>query len=248
MKSVITIFAALLSLLLSCAGVCNALTDDEVLKLQSSLKGLPTGERIALAAESFVGTPYDPDPRGEYVTRKAIVADERVDCMYLVFRAVELALSSTPEEAVRIALDKRFRSKGVLAGGKVANYDDRFEFGEDMIPSGKWGREITGEIGMTVRINGSRGKGSLDMLTPRELVRGMRKLKSGDIVFFIKAPGRRQREEIVGHMGIIKTETGKVFLIHASGRKGKGGAVKKVSWRNYVRGMPFIGAMVARFP
>ena len=248
MKSVITIFAALLSLLLSCAGVGNALTDDEVLKLQSSLKGLPAGERIALAAEKFVGTPYDPDPQGEYVTRKAIVADERVDCMYLVFRAVELALSSTPEGAVRIALDKRFRSKGVLEGGKVANYDDRFEFGEDMIPSGKWGREITGEIGITVRISGSRGKGSLDMLTPGELARGMRKLKSGDIVFFIKAPGQRQREEIVGHMGIIKTEAEKVFLIHASGRKGKGGAVKKVLLRNYIRDMPFIGAMVARFP
>jgi len=68
------------------------------------------------------------------------VADERVDCMYLTFRAVELALSYSPEEAVQIALEKRFHSKGVLKDGQIMNYDDRFEYGEDMIESGKWGR------------------------------------------------------------------------------------------------------------
>ena len=60
-----------------------------------------------------MGTPYDIDPLGTYVARSVIVADEKVDCMYLVFRAVELALSSTPAEAIQIALQKRFHSKGV---------------------------------------------------------------------------------------------------------------------------------------
>jgi len=86
------------------------------------------------------------------------VTDERVDCMYLTFRAVELALSHSPEEATQIALEKRFHSKGILKDGQVMNYDDRFEYGEDMIESGKWGKDITREVGRMIKIKGSRGK------------------------------------------------------------------------------------------
>ena len=107
--------------------VCFALTDKEIQKFQSSLMNELVGEKIAFWAEKFVGAPYDKDPMGEYVTRATILADERVDCMYLTFRAVELALSRTPEEAIQIALERRFHSKGILKDGKVVNYEDRFE-------------------------------------------------------------------------------------------------------------------------
>jgi hypothetical protein len=234
----------------------------EIIKLQSTLKDKPLGERIALWAEKFVGAPYDNDPQGEYVTRKIIVADERVDCMYLTFRAVELALSSTPENASRIALDKRFHSKGIVVDGEVINYDNRFEYGEDMIYSGKWGKEITSEVGKTIKITGSRGKGLIDILTVKELNKRIKSLKSGDIIFFIKDPKKRTREEIVGHIGIVKAEGRKqsasggtedskeykeIYLIHAGGIKGKGGVVKKILLEDYIKQMPFIGAKITRF-
>lgn len=226
--------------------VCFALTEGEIQKFQDSLKNRPVGERIAFWAEKFVGTPYDQDPLGEYVTRAAIVADERVDCMYLTFRAVELALSRTPEEAIQIALEKRFHSKGVLKDGKVINYEDRFEYGEDMVTSGKWGREITSQIGKTIRIKGSRGTPFVDILTSDGLLQGMEKVKSGDILFFIKKVEDRKLGEIVGHIGNIKVEK-EVYLIHASGTKGKGGEVKKVLLKDYLKAMPFIGVRITRF-
>lgn len=229
---------------------CLALTDMEISKFQSEIKNKPIGEKIAAWAEKFVGAPYDKDPMGEYVSRAVIVADERVDCMYLTFRAVELALSNSPDKAVGIALDKRFHSKGILKDGIVINYDDRFEYGEDMIYSGKWGEEITAEIGRTIEIKGSRGRDLIDMLPPDELMKGVQKLKSGDIIFFIKDAKKRISGEIVGHIGIIRTENRKqqeIYLIHASGIKGKGGSVKKVLLKDYIRKMPFVGAKITRF-
>lgn len=229
---------------------CFALTNEEIQRFQTILMEKPIGGRIASWAEKFVGVPYDMDPLGEYVSKETIVADERVDCMYLTFRVVELALSHTPEEAIQIALEKRFHSKGILKDGKVMNYDDRFEYGEDMIESGKWGRDITGEIGETLSIKASRGKRVVDILSSNTLSRGIRNLKSGDILFFIKKPEERKKEEIVGHIGIIKVEQSpknQVYIIHASGTKNKGGVVKKVLLKDYISNMPFMGAKITRF-
>lgn len=233
---------------------CFALTDDEIFRFQSEIKDRPVGKRIAFWAERFVGTPYDINPIGEYVARGVIVADERVDCMYLTFRAVELALSNNPVEAIEIALDKRFHTKGIVKDNKVVNYDDRFEYGEDMIFSRKWGKEITIDIGRTVKINDSRRTSFIDILPPGELMKKMQKLKTGDIIFFIKNPMKRISEEIVGHIGIIKIEgrgqktaDRQVYLIHAGGIKGKGGVVKKVLFKDYIKSMPFIGAKITRF-
>jgi len=233
---------------------CFALTDEEIQKVQSFLKDRPIGEKIAFWAEKFVGVPYDTDPLGEYVSKAAIVADERVDCMYLTFRAVELALSHSPGEAIQIALEKRFHSKGILKDGQVMNYDDRYEYGEDMIESGKWGKDVTREVGRLIKIKGSRGKDFVEILPPAELVNGVKRLKSGDIVFFVKKPEKRQVGEIIGHIGIIRVEQGKkeegkggAYLIHASGVKGKGGMVKEVLLKDYLFEMPFIGARITRF-
>ncbi len=227
---------------------CFALNNEEIQRLQADLWEKPLGERIAFWAEKFVGTPYDMDPLGEYVSKATLVADERVDCMYLTFRAVELALSRTAEDALQVALEKRFRSKGILKEGKVLNYDDRFEYGEDMISSGKWGREITGEMGKTFRINGSRGNPIVEILSPVELLKKTGSLKSGDILFLIKKPEERSRMEVVGHIGIIKVEESRgACLIHASGTKEKGGSVKEVLLQEYVSKMSFIGVKITRF-
>ena len=227
------------------------LSDGEIQRLQSSLEGKTTGEKIAFWTDRFVGTPYDKDPQGEYVTRAAIMADDKVDCMYLTFRAVELALSRTPDEAIQIALDKRFRSRGILKDGKVANYEDRFEYGEDMIRSGKWGREIGSEIGRTIQIRGSRGQEFLEILPAAEIKKGIGKLRTGDLIFFIKAPEKRVVGEGVGHIGTVEIEGNgahkKFYLIHASGTKTKGGVVKKVPLKNYLAKMHFIGVKVTRF-
>jgi hypothetical protein len=228
-------------------GTSFALTEEEIQKFQTLLMKRPVGERVAFWAEKFIGTPYDKDPLGEYVSKAAIVVDERVDCMYLTFRAVELASSHTPAEAIQVALEKRFHSRGILRKGKVSNYENRFEYGEDMIFSGKWGKEITHEIGMTLRIKGSRGRDAVDILSSKELLIGIKKLKDGDIVFFIKKPAERKLEEIVGHIGIVKLEQDQEpYLIHASGTKERGGMVKKVLLKDYVSQMPFIGVKITR--
>jgi hypothetical protein len=92
------------------------------------------------------------------------------------------------------------------------------------------------------------------MIRPDELIKSIQYLKSGDIIFFIKNPKKRVSEEIVGHIGIIKIEVGRqktenkqVYLIHASGIKGRGGVVKKVLFKDYIKSMPFIGAIITRF-
>ncbi len=163
--------------------VLLAFRPTEIQETQNKLAGRSVGERIAYWAEKFVGTPYDEDPQGIYVTRKAIVADDRVDCMYLVFRSVELALSSSPVEATQIALEKRFHTQGIIINGRVINYEDRFAYGEDMIFSGKWGKEITAQIGQTVFIKGLRGKDLWAILPPNELLAGAKNLRTGDLIF-----------------------------------------------------------------
>ncbi len=237
-------------LLMLSAGMALAFSASDLDQNLLSLQGKTVGEKIAFWAEKFVGTPYDRDPEGIYVTRSAVVADDSVDCMYLTFRAVELALSRTPEEAIQIALEKRFHSRGILKDGKVSNYEDRFEYGEDMIRSGKWGKEITANIGRTARIRGSRGREFYEVLSPHELARRMGRLRSGDLLFFFKVPEKRVVEEGVGHIGIIKVEAkgsdNEIFLIHASGTKSSGGVVKKVPLLDYLDKMPFVGAKVTR--
>ncbi len=230
-----------------------AFTDSDIASHQREMATRPVGERIAYWAGRFVGVPYDPDPLGEYVTKRAIVADDRVDCMYLTFRTVELALGRSPKESVEIALDKRFKDRGILEKGVVLNYDDRFQYGEDMLDSGKWGKEITDEIGPVSFIKGSRGRELVRMISKETLIKMFREkkkvpLNSGDIIFFVKAPEKRVIDEIVGHIGIIKRKGNDIYLIHASGRKNGDGRVKKVLLRDYVLSMPFSGVRVGRFP
>jgi cell wall-associated NlpC family hydrolase len=230
------------------------MTADEVLLAQARLVKLPLGKRIAYWAGRFIGTPYDPDPLGLYVHSNRIVADEKVDCMYHVFRSVELAQSSTPDEAVAKALTLRFISKGKLVDGLVTNYDDRFQYGEDMVMSGKWGKDITAYLGITKSIPGSRDHVTVDVLPKQVLATRafQKKLRDGDIIYWVKDPKKRIVEEIVGHLSIVRIKSNKPYLIHAAGNKDSkikrgGGFVKEVPFADYVNSMHFIGAFVTRF-
>ena len=78
-----------------------------------------------------------------------------------------------------------------------------------------------------------------------------RKLKDGDIIYWVKDPKKRVVAEIVAHLSFVRVQGGKVFLIHAGGvkdsesRPGRG-EVKKVLLADYLRDTRFIGAFVTR--
>ncbi|MGC2424922.1 MAG: hypothetical protein WA666_11290, partial [Nitrospirota bacterium] len=232
----------------------------EIQERQNLVAPMPVGSRIAYWAEQFRNLPYDTDPLGKYVRTRKIVCDQEMDCMYLVFRSVELALSKTPEGAVDKALDLRFKTKGKLdKDNNVLNYGERFDYAEDMIASGKWGKDITSEIAPTQEVPGSRGYKKVQYVPKAELMeeKYFSRLKDGDIIYFIKSPAKRAVGEIVGHMGIIKMEaehgSGKPApcLIAASGTKTTakhcgGGLVKKIPLVDYLSSTSFIGAKFTR--
>jgi hypothetical protein len=230
------------------------MTAEEIRIAQARLARLPMNKRIASWAGRFIGTPYDTDPLGLYVSTNRVVADEKVDCMYLTFRSVELAQTSTPAEAIDRALSLRFVTQGKVSDGHVTNYDQRFQYGEDMVMSSKWGKNITADLGPTRQIAGSRGKDTVDILPKNVLATRalQKKLQDGDIIYWVKDPKKRVVEEIVAHLSIVDIKSGKPYLIHAAGDKDRedrpgGGVVKEVLFADYVRNMRFVGAFVTRF-
>ncbi|MGW8272923.1 MAG: hypothetical protein ACWGN7_05995, partial [Thermodesulfovibrionales bacterium] len=175
------------------------------------------------------------------------VADDRVDCMYLTFRSVELATSANLSDAIERALELRFKGQGKLdRHGKVINYGERFSYGIDMVFSGKWGRNVTAELSPTVSIQGSRGRERVGMISRESAAEAIPRLRSGDLLFFVKDPSRRRVGEIIGHIGIVSVAPDGIFLIHASGEKDGEGSVKKVRLEDYLRTMPFVGLVVTR--
>lgn len=245
------LFCCAVSGMLSSFSFALSLGDAEIALLQQQFGQLPLPERIAQWAERFVGTPYDRDPLGEYVRRSVIVADERVDCMYHVFRSVELALASTPEHAIQVALFQRFHRVGLLEAGRVVNYGDRYAYGEDMVLSGKFGREITDRFGLPLRMRGSRALPEVRYASREMVLQNLGILRPGDILFFVRSVKSRVLDEVIGHIGIVAGGDGPdqdvLFLVHAAGIKGRGGTVKKVVLRSYLATMPFAGVQVTRF-
>jgi hypothetical protein len=229
------------------------MTADEIMISQSLAAELPLGKRIVYWAARFIGTPYDTDPLGLYVRTNRIIADEKADCMYLTFRSVELALTQTPGQAVDQALALRFITQGRLVDGLVQNYGERFEYGEDMVFSGKWGRNITDELGATTTIKASRGRDEVIILPKTALAsrKVQKQLQDGDIIYWVKDPKKRVVGEIVAHLSFVRVKDGKAFLIHAAGTKDSetkpgGGVVKEVLMADYLRDMRFIGAFITR--
>lgn len=217
-------------------------------------KKMSMGERIAFWANSFIDTPYDTDPLGIYVRQNRIIVDETADCMYLVFRCVELALANSPEDSEIWGLKLRFFKGGLLdEEGFVTNYDERFQYGRMMIDSGRWGREITPELGEILFAPGTKQAGpDLAYIPSLSIAQGkIEGLKPGDIIYFVKDPQKRVVGEIIGHMGIIDIKEGIIMLIHASGSKKStksegGGQVKILPLAEYMKNTGFIGASFTR--
>lgn len=204
------------------------------------------GDKIVYYAKKFIGTPYDPDPIGAYVREKRIVFDSEVDCMYLTFRSVELAFANGDEKlSVDIALDKRFKTRGVISNGVVLNYNDRFEYGEDMFLSGKWGKIITNY--QTKKVFSER-LGEYISFIPKEHYDKVKYLvPNGSIIFFVKDPTNRLKDEVVGHLGILERIGEELYLIHASGIKNKGGRVVREKLSRYLSRSKNIGFVITHF-
>jgi hypothetical protein len=215
------------------------------------------GEKIAFYANSFIGTPYDRIPIGLYVKSRRIIADNEVDCMYLVFRTVELAFADGDnKKAFQIGLDKRFHHHGIVdKKSLVVNYDDRFDYSEDMIFSGKWGKSIFSNEEMK-KMKGTRFYDVFYYMPKEKIilndVKVVSKIKTGDILFLVKKPSLRSKSaEIIGHLGILDVVNNDIYFIHASGFKSFNkpqGKVKKVLLRDYLREMSkFVGVYITRF-
>ena len=228
MKFWLVRFACLL--VCSCSAFSNVATSGEL------------GDKIAKYANSFVGTPYDRIPIGLYVQSRKLIIDDEIDCMYLVFRSVPLALADGDnKKASDIACNKMFHDKCKLdKDGLVTNYENRFDYSEDMIFSGKWGKSIYAENEMSVMAGSRHYKRfyyvkSQDFINSKKL---QQRVQNGDILFLYKFSEKRSKlNEAIGHLGIIEVKNGEIYLIHASGRKGHDvpqGKVVKVKLTSYL--------------
>lgn len=206
------------------------------------------GNKIVFYAKRFLGTPYDPDPIGAYVRKKTIIYDSEVDCMYLTFRSVELAFGDgNDEKSIDIALDKRFKTKGIVSNGLVYNYEKRFEYGEDMFLSGKWGNLlITNEL-LLKRVFSERLKMYISYVPKENFNKVKNLILNGSIIFFVKDPKKSKKGEVVGHLGILEKNNGEVYLIHASGYKNRGGKVVRERLKDYLRKTKYIGFVITSF-
>lgn len=222
-----------------------AFTEKDIPRLLATVSHLQVTDKIVFWARQFIGTPYDPDPSGSYVTKKVVVFDEQVNSMYLVCRVVELALSSTPHEAIDIALEKRFFTVGVLKNNEVQNYNERYKYPMDMILSRKWGRDVTEELGSTVYIEPSRIWDKQKILPKKYTYKWIGKLKNGDLMFFVKDEKKRRKGEVIGNMGIVDKSKRGVYVIYA--KEGKNGGVVAEGLSNYLKSSDFIGVKVTRF-
>lgn len=217
---------------------------------------LSLGEKISFYADQFIGTPYDRIPIGLYVDTRRLITDNEVDCMYLVFRSIPLALADGDnKKAFDIACNKMFHDRCKLdSKGFVTNYETRFDYSEDMIMSGKWGKNIYKDNQMT-KMKGSRMYKYFPYIPSQEFIKNQalqKEVKKGDIVFFVKRLDLRSKtaNEIIGHLGILDVVDGKIYLTHASGHKSfkkPQGKVVKVPLIDYLKEMKrFAGIYISR--
>ena len=196
------------------------------------------GNKIVRYANSFIGTPYDRIPIGLYVQSRKLIIDNEIDCMYLVFRSIPLALADGDnKKAFEIACDKMFHDKCKLdKDSLVTNYENRFDYGEDMIYSGKWGKSIYANEEMST-MEGSRMYDKFYYVKSRDFINSgklQQRVQNGDILFLFKFPEKRSKsQDAIGHLGILEVgKDGEIYLIHAGGSKrydvpqGKVGKVK----------------------
>ena len=184
------------------------------------------GDKIVKYANSFIGTPYDRIPIGLYVQSRKLIIDDEIDCMYLVFRSVSLALADGDDKkAIEIACDKMFHDKCKLdKNGLVTNYENRFDYSEDMISSSKWGKSIYTNEEMST-MEGSRMYDKLHYVKSQDFINSKKlqqRVQNGDILFLVKHLELRspKTHAMIGHLGILEVgQDGEIYLIHASGVK-----------------------------
>ena len=184
------------------------------------------GNKIVRYANSFIGTPYDRIPIGLYVQSRKLIIDDEIDCMYLVFRSIPLALADGDnKKAFDIACDKMFHDKCKTdKDSLVTNYENRFDYGEDMIYSGKWGKSIYSDNEMSV-MAGSRHYKRFHYIKSQDFINSKKlqqRVQNGDILFLVKHPELRspKTHAAIGHLGILEVgRDGEIHLIHASGVK-----------------------------
>jgi hypothetical protein len=145
--------------------------------------------------------------------------------------------------------------------GRV-DYDrpEHLDFSLDMIRSGHWGRDVT--AGLTGAGPDTAGSsrypaGSFVTVPEAALVEG--ELREGDVVWLVLDPtdedGARLRRTyglVIGHIGMVIVEDGRIWLVHAasSGLDGwnPGGAVVKVPLAVYLERVgKYSAIMVTRF-
>src|SRR5262249_4307199 len=137
----------------------HTLASSEIDSLMDSVEGRSIGERIAFWAETFYKDGratyvYGRDPDG-YVTGGRLVDDFRTDCVLFLYRATELGRSSSAREAVQFAFGTRFYgaqvNEAILPDGRVQyDHPSHFDYSEDILKSGIWGKDVTETIGAAV--------------------------------------------------------------------------------------------------
>ncbi len=224
---------------------------------------LGTWARRFAAADSIV---YLFGPKsGGYVATGSLVDDRHQDCVSLLYRVSELARARAGDDAVSWALRTRFAGAEpaaiIDAEGRV-DYDDpaHLDFSLDMIRTGLWGRDVTGQLtGVQPDTVGTERypADSFRFVPKAELEPA--ELAEGDVVWFVLDPQqdkaarlRREYGLVIGHIGLVVLDDGKPMLVHAaaSGLAGwyEGGTVVKVPLTEYLaRVGKFAGVMVTRF-
>lgn len=231
---------------------------------------MPTARRVGLWARRFAaasGVRYRFGlAEGGYAADGEIVSDRRQDCVSLLYRTSELARARDHRDAVAWALQTRFagaRLDSLIGPDGRVDYDDRrhLDFSLDMIRSGRWGRDVTAELGGAVVDTAGSSRyapGSFRYLPKADF--DLAKLREGDVVWFVLDAGhpaaRRWREDhglVVGHIGLIIVEGGEAVLVHAasSDLEGfyEGGSVVTVPLASYLERVErFGGVVITRFP
>jgi fermentation-respiration switch protein FrsA (DUF1100 family) len=230
---------------------------------------LPTvGERVGFWARRFLtddAAVYCFGPaEGGYVAAGRLLWDQAHDCVSFMYRCTELARSGSAEEAVSWALRTRFAGAeplSVMDQRGAVDYDspEHLDFSLDMIRTGIWGRDVTGQL--TGAVDDTTGSSRYPAKSFRYVPTAAldpAELQEGDIVWLVLNPDhkkgadlRQQYGLVIGHLGIVLKEGDQTLLAHAaqSDLEGlyEGGRLVQVPLKTYLeRVEKFAGVVVTR--
>ena len=203
---------------------------------------------------------------GGYVTEGRLITGGQDDCISFMYRCTELARAQTKRENYSWALRTRFAGAPINsivgANGRV-DYDrpEHLDFSLDMIRSGIWGRDVSGEVGgaQADAIGTSRYPADSFSWIPADSLDHTR-LKQGDIVWFVLNPENKKAQKVrdeyglvVGHVGVMArcAKGDQLCLVHAASSdlpgQYKGGQVVSVDLSVYLERVDrYAGVFVTR--